>query len=162
MRKLVPPYAIAVIAAAMFALSTLVLLVMVLANSGQTSQLRAENQQLSQRATHLSKALARFNEDQDDVVTVIEEMEAEIAELRSNYAHLGDTAENARQRLERANERLNRLTQLESEHQAAVRANEELQERNAILIERLATSRADIERLQQALDNQADPVIQLY
>lgn len=162
MRKSAPPLLFALIAAASFALSTLILLVMNLADSNQLAQLRADNQQLSQRTEHLSNALARFNDDQDKVVSVIEELEAELAEVRGNHPNLSDTAQSARERLETANERLDRLAELESDNQAIIRTNQELRERNDILVERLEASRAEVERLQQALENPTEPAVNLY
>lgn len=162
MRKSAPPLLFALIAAASFALSTLIVLVMNLADSRQMAQLRTDNQQLSQRTEHLSNALARFNEDQDKVVSVIEELEAELAEVRRNYSNLENTAQNTRQRLETANERLNRLAELESENQEIIRTNQELRERNDILVERLEASRAELDRVQQQHDDQPKPSVDLY
>ena len=162
MRNTTSPLTFALIAAVTFALSTLILLLINLGHGRELEQVRADNLRLTQRTEHLRSALARFDEDQDDVVTVIEELEAELAEMRRNYANLGDTAEQVRQRLESANDRLNRFENLEGELQRVTRANEELQERNDILVERLEASRAELERRQQQYDDQSNPTVELY
>lgn len=152
----------ALIAAVAFALSTAILALTDFGNNQRLKELRTENQQLQQRTEILRTALARFDEDQDDVVTVIEELEAELAEMRRNYANLGDTAEQVRQRLEGANDRLKRFESLESELQRLTRTNEELQERNDILVQRLEDSRAELERLQQQRNVPPNPAVDLY
>ena len=114
----------ALIAAGAFALSTLILLVADFGDGGRLDRLRAENQTLD--ATHRNAGaapFARFNEDQDDVSSVIEELETELAQMRRNYANLGDTADNARQRLSIANARLDRLADVEATNQRLSREN---------------------------------------
>lgn len=162
MRQITSPLTLALIAAATFAVSTLILVVLNLANSHELQQVRADNERLSQRTQHLRNALARFDEDQDDVVTVIEELEAELAEMRRNYVSLSDTAGQVRQRLESANDRLNRLEGLEDELQQIKRANTELQQRNTTLVERLEASRAELERLHQQGEDRPNATVELY
>ena len=146
----------ALVAAGAFALSTLMLLVADFGTTGRVDRLRAENQALTQRIETLRSALARFNEDQDDVSSVIEELETELAEVRRNYANLGDTADNARQRLSVANERLDRLAEVEADNQRLSRENRELQERNDILVDRLQASRGEVERLRKEVNQQTE------
>lgn len=162
MRQSPPSLLYALIAAVAFALSTAILALTDFGNNSRLSQLRTENQQLQQRTEILRNALARFNEDQDEVSVVIEELETELAEVRRNYARLGETAEQVRQRLENANDRLKRFESLESELQRLTRTNEELQERNDILVERLEASRAALERLQQQRNAPPNPTVDLY
>ncbi|WP_108125383.1 hypothetical protein [Saccharospirillum mangrovi] len=111
--------------------------------SSNVASLSDENQQLRERITHLSSALTRFSADQADVATVIEALEADLARMRRDYQDMANTATETQTRLEAANERLDRLAQLE-------RQNQELVERNAILVEQLEASRESVRQLQQS------------
>lgn len=127
----------------------LVLALFALVPSPRVATLNAENQRLQQRVDHLSSALNRFSADQADVATVIEELEAELAQLRRDYQYLASTADTAQQRVNNANARLDQLIELERQNQA--------------LQQQLDASRAETQRLQQQLDNQpGNPVTELY
>lgn len=129
----------------------LALTLLALAPRPRLDALSAENQRLQQRIEHLSSALNRFSADQADVATVIEELEAELAQVRRDYQYLASTADEAQQRVDNANARLDHLSELQRDNQA-------LQQRIEALQEQLAASEAE----NQQRDNPPNPVTNLY
>lgn len=159
MHKIPSNLVFALIGAVTFALSTIILLAINLSAGDEINQLRADNQRLNQRTEQLSRALARFDEGQDNVASVIEELEAELAQMQRNYASLGETASQVRQRLESANNQLNELEEIETSLQQLQRSNAELKERNNTLVELLEASRAASTQQQET---QTHPLTELY